>query len=148
MPDASYQRLDARCYQMSVFMFSMFSKSSKSPNEVMKLLRENFGNKEVIKYKEVSKQLANISSMLFGVDNQEFYTSGLCHKIVINLHKISHRGRKDIAHIFTNILQGLIGLRTPTVEYICKIPEIIFALCKGYEVEAGGKGKGAFILSH
>ena len=142
---------------MPVAMFSMFSKSSKSPTEVMKLLRENFAHEEVTKHEEASKQLASISSMLFGGDNkgqseqvlaqlcQEFYTSGLLLKIVTNFHKINHKGRKDTAQIFTNILQRQIGTRTPTVEYICKTPEIIFALCKGYEVEDNALNCGTML---
>ena len=106
---------------------------------------ERFGNKGVIKYEDVRKKMANISSMLFGVNNQEFDTSGFRLKVVIHLRKISHRGGEDISHIFNNILQRLICLRTTTIEYICKIPEIF---CKGCEVEAEGRGKGALILSH
>ena len=78
-------------------MFPLFGKSSKSPTEVVKLLRENLTTlekggdhkKEEKAQEEVSKQLSNISGMLFSGDNeqqsdivlaqlsQEMYNSGL-----------------------------------------------------------------------
>jgi hypothetical protein len=33
--------------------------------------------------------------------------------------------------IFNNILRRQIGTRTPTVEYICTKPDILFTLCRG-----------------
>ncbi|XP_022250797.1 protein Mo25-like isoform X2 [Limulus polyphemus] len=43
------------------------------------------------------------------------------------------KGKKDVAQIFNNILRRQIGTRSPTVEYICTKPEILFTLIKGYE---------------
>ena len=43
------------------------------------------------------------------------------------------QGKKDAAQIFNNVLRRQIGTRTPTVEYICTTPEIVFTLCRGYE---------------
>ena len=43
------------------------------------------------------------------------------------------QGKKDAAQIFNNVLRRQIGTRTPTVEYICTTPDIIFTLCRGYE---------------
>jgi len=42
------------------------------------------------------------------------------------------QGKKDVAQIFNNILRRHIGSRTPTVEYICTKPEILFTLIAGY----------------
>ena len=41
------------------------------------------------------------------------------------------QGKKDVAQIFNNILRRQIGIRSPTVEYICTKPEILFTLMKG-----------------
>lgn len=134
-------------------MFPLFGKSSKSPTEVVKLLRENLNTlekggdakKEEKAQEEVSKQLSNISGMLFTGDNeqqsdivlaqlsQEMYNSGLLLLLLRNFHKVDFEGRKDTAHIFNNVLRRQIGTRTPTVEYICTSPEILFCLCRGYE---------------
>ena len=142
--------------QMLLAMLSMF-KSSKSPTEAIKVLRENFGHEEVTKHEEASKQLANISLMLFGGHKgqaseqvqgqlcQELSTSGLLLKIVTNFHRSGHEGRKDTANIFTNVLQRQIGTRSPIVEYICQTPEILFALCRGYEVEENALNCGAML---
>lgn len=43
--------------------------------------------------------------------------------------------RKDVVHIFNNLLRRQIGSRLPTVEYLCKKPEIVFDTFKGYENE-------------
>ena len=59
------------------------------------------------------------------------YNSGLLLILLRNLHKVDFEGKKDAAQIFNNILRRQIGTRTPTVEYICTTPEILFTLCKG-----------------
>jgi len=133
-------------------MFPLFGKSSKSPTEVVRQLKEHLttlekggeGKKEEKAQEEVSKQLSNIAGMLFASDNeqsdvvlaqlsQEMYNSGLLLLLLRNLHKIDFEGKKDAAQIFNNVLRRQIGTRTPTVEYICTTPEILFALCRGYE---------------
>jgi len=133
-------------------MFPLFGKSSKSPTEVVRQLKEHLttlekggeGKKEEKAQEEVSKQLSNIAGMLFASDNeqsdvvlaqlsQEMYNSGLLLLLLRNLHRIDFEGKKDAAQIFNNVLRRQIGTRTPTVEYICTTPEILFALCRGYE---------------
>merc|ERR1712012_1129923 len=59
--------------------------------------------------------------------------SGLLLLLLRNFHRVDFEGRKDTAQIFNNVLRRQIGTRTPTVEYICTTPEILFALCRGYE---------------
>lgn len=41
------------------------------------------------------------------------------------------KGKKDVAQVFNNILRRQIGTRSPTVEYICTKPEILFTLMSG-----------------
>jgi len=131
----------------------LFGKSSKSPTEVVKLLKESLttlekggdSKKEGKAQEDVSKHLGSISTMLFGSENdqqsdivlaqlsQEMYNSGLILLLLRNLHRIDFEGKKDSAQIFNNVLRRQIGTRTPTVEYICTTPEIVFTLCRGYE---------------
>jgi len=131
----------------------LFGKSSKSPVEVVKILKESLntlekgcdGKKQEKAQEDVSKQLVNIKNMLFGTESeqqsdiilaqlsQEMYNSGLLLLLLRNLHKIDFEGKKDAAQIFNNILRRQIGTRTPTVEYICTKPEILFTLARGYE---------------
>ena len=103
------------------------------------------GKKQEKAQEEVSKQLVNMTGLLFGSDNeqqsdvvlaqlsQEMYNSGLLLLLLRNLHRIDFEGKKDAAQIFNNVLRRQIGTRTPTVEYICTTPEILFTLCRGYE---------------
>ena len=134
-------------------MFPLFGKSSKSPTEVVRQLKDHLatlekggdGKKQEKAQEEVSKQLVNITSLLFGSDSeqqsdvvlaqlsQEMYNSGLLLLLLRNLHRIDFEGKKDAAQIFNNVLRRQIGTRTPTVEYICTTPEILFTLCRGYE---------------
>lgn len=50
-----------------------------------------------------------------------------------NLNRIDFEGKKDVAQVFNNVLRRQIGIRSPTVEYICTKPEILFTLMAGYE---------------
>jgi len=131
----------------------LFGKSSKSPTEIVKLLKESLttlekggdSKKQDKAQEDVSKHLGSISTMLFGSENdqqsdivlaqlsQEMYNSGLILLLLRNLHRIDFEGKKDTAQIFNNVLRRQIGTRTPTVEYICTTPEIVFTLCRGYE---------------
>lgn len=42
------------------------------------------------------------------------------------------QGKKDVVHLFSNIVRRQIGTRTPTVEYISSHQQILFMLLKGY----------------
>jgi len=136
-----------------IVIMPLFGKSSKSPTEIVKLLKEGLttlekggdSKKETKAQEDVSKHLGSISTMLFGNENdqqsdivlaqlsQEMYNSGLILLLLRNLHRIDFEGKKDTAQIFNNVLRRQIGTRTPTVEYICTTPEIVFTLCRGYE---------------
>lgn len=52
-----------------------------------------------------------------------------CHQ---NLNRIDFEGKKDVAQVFNNVLRRQIGTRSPTVEYICTKPEILFTLIAGF----------------
>lgn len=62
---------------------------------------------------------------------QELYNTHLLLLLIQNLQKIDFEGKKDVAQIFNNILRRQIGTRSPTVEYICTKPEILFTLMSG-----------------
>ncbi len=86
-----------------------------------------------------------MKTLLFGSDSeqqsdivlaqlsQEMYNTGLLLLLLRNLGRIDFEGKKDAVQIFNNIVRRQIGTRTPTVEYICTKPEILFTLCRGYE---------------
>ena len=66
--------------------------------------------------------------------SQEMYNTGLILALLRNLHRIDFEGKKDAVQIFNSILRRQIGTRTPTVEYICTKPDIIFTLCRGWDL--------------
>lgn len=127
----------------------LFGKSQKSPAEVVKALKEAVnalerGDKKA--QEDVSKNLVHIKNMLYGTAEtepqadivvaqlaQELYNSNLLLLLVQNLSRIDFEGKKDVAQVFNNILRRQIGTRSPTVEYICTKPEILFTLMSGYE---------------
>ncbi|EDW41787.1 GM24380 [Drosophila sechellia] len=130
----------------------LFGKSQKSPVELVKSLKEAInaleaGDRKVEKAQEdVSKNLVSIKNMLYGSSDaeppadyvvaqlsQELYNSNLLLLLIQNLHRIDFEGKKHVALIFNNVLRRQIGTRSPTVEYICTKPEILFTLMAGYE---------------
>jgi len=136
-------------------MMPFFGKSSKSPSEVVKNLKDSLGLLEKMteesgkKYDkaqdDVSKYLLVISSLLFNCDtdqqsdiilaqmSQEMYNSQLFPNLLRNLDKMEFEARKEAAEIFKHVLKRQIGTRTPTVEYICTCDEILITLCRGYK---------------
>lgn len=129
----------------------LFGKSQKSPADVVKALKEAVnslekGDKKAEKAQEdVSKNLVLIKNMLYGTSDaepqadiivaqlaQELYNSNLLLLLIQNLNRIDFEGKKDVAQVFNNILRRQIGTRSPTVEYICTKPEILFTLMSGF----------------
>lgn len=130
----------------------LFGKSQKSPADVVRALKESVnalergGEKKAEKAQEdVSKNLVLIKNMLYGTSDaepqtdiivaqlaQELYNSNLLLLLIQNLSKIDFEGKKDVAQVFNNILRRQIGTRSPTVEYICTKPEILFQLMAGF----------------
>lgn len=131
----------------------LFGKSPKGPTELVKSLKEAInaletgGDRKAEKAQEdVSKNLVSIKNMLYGTSDseppadyvvaqlsQELYNSNLLLLLIQNLHRIDFEGKKHVALIFNNVLRRQIGVRSPTVEYICTKPEILFTLMAGYE---------------
>lgn len=131
----------------------MFGKSSKTPAEVVRGLKESLqvlekdemGRKAERAVEEVSKLLVTISGLLFNCDteqqgdivlaqmSQEMYNSGLIPAILRNLARIEFEARKEAAEIFKYVLKRQIGTRTPTVEYIATNDEILASLVRGYQ---------------
>ncbi|EAA45510.3 AGAP011060-PA [Anopheles gambiae str. PEST] len=130
----------------------LFGKSQKSPQELVKSLKEAVnalerGDKKAEKAQEdVSKNLVSIKNMLCGTADaepqteivisqlaHELYSTDLLLLLIQNLNRIDFEGKKDVAHIFNNVIRRQIGTRLPTVEYICTKPEILFTLMAGYE---------------
>jgi len=128
----------------------LFGKSQKGPAEVVKALKDAVnalekGDKKAEKaQEEVSKNLVLIKNMLYGTSEaepqtdiivaqlaQELYNSNLLLMLIQNLNRIDFEGKKDVAQVFNNILRRQIGTRSPTVEYICTRPEILFTLMSG-----------------
>jgi len=158
----------------------LFGKSSKSPSDVVRNLKDALltlekggqdAKKQEKAQEDLSKQLLNMKNLLFGTDSntagatahsssntesnqsdivlaqlsQEMYNSGLLLLLLRNLHRIDFEGKKDAVQIFNNILRRQIGTRTPTVEYICTKPEIVFTLCHGYERQEIALNCGAML---
>lgn len=141
----------------------LFGKSSKSAIDLVKSLHdaltvvEKGDSKKLDKaYEDVSKCLVSIKNLLYGTNDQhkdqqhhhqnesqtdiavaqlaqEIYNTNLLSTLINNLAKIEFEAKKDVAQIFNNILRRQIGTRSPTVEYICTKPDIIFTLIRGYE---------------
>ena len=131
----------------------LFGKSSKTPAEVVRGLKESLqvlekdemGRKAEKAVEEVSKLLVINSGLLFNCDteqqgdivlaqmSQEMYNSGLIPAILRNLARIEFEAGKEAAEIFKYVLKRQIGTRTPTVEYIATNDEILASLVRGYQ---------------
>jgi len=130
----------------------LFGKSQKSPCELVKQLKDAInalekGDKKAEKAQEdISKNLVQVKNMLYGTSDiepqtdivisqlaQELYNTNLLLSLIQNLGRIDFESKKDVAQVFNNILRRQIGTRSPTVEYICTRPEILFTLMGGYE---------------
>ncbi|KAA0184282.1 hypothetical protein HAZT_HAZT002503 [Hyalella azteca] len=126
------------------------SKTPKNPPEVVRALKEALtslerSDKKAEKAQEdISKCLSQMKTMLYGSSDsdpptdivvsqlsQECYNTNLLLLLISNLHRIDFEGKKDVSQIFNNILRRQIGIRTPTVEYLCTKPEILYTLITG-----------------
>ncbi|KAI8770555.1 protein Mo25 [Biomphalaria glabrata] len=130
----------------------LFGTKTKSPQELVKSLKENLAllpNLKEKEYKkvseEVSKTLQSIKTLLYGTADQEpateqvamlsteMYQSNTLPLLIQNLARVDFEGRKDVVAIFNNLLRRQIGTRTPTEEYICLNHSVLIELVKGYE---------------
>lgn len=132
-----------------------FGKSQKSPAEIVRTLKENVAHLEKLDTgdtkktekvaEDVSKNLASLKEVLCGTGDkepqteavaqlaQELYNTNLLIALIENLHRIDFEGKKDVVHLFSNIVRRQIGTRTPTVEYISSHTQILFMLLNGYD---------------
>jgi len=110
------------------------------------ILQDNKDDKKFAKaLDDVSKSLSTMKNMLYGSADQEpqtevtaqlaqeMYNNNMLLLLIQTLAKIDFEGKKDVAHIFNNLLRRQIGARHPTVEHICSHNEILFTLMRGYE---------------
>lgn len=129
----------------------LFGRSSKSPQELVKGLRELLihlekGEKKYEKIAEdVTKCISGIKNILYGTNDQEpqteliaqlaqeIYNANLIKIMIDNIYRVDFEGKKDIASIFNNLLRRQIGNRSPTVDHIASKPDILFRLISGYE---------------
>lgn len=63
---------------------------------------------------------------------QEVYNQDVLQLLVTNIGRFEFEARKDASQIFNNLLRRQIGTRWPTVEYLTKKPEVVFAALRGY----------------
>lgn len=129
----------------------LFGRSSKSPQELVKGLKELLlqlerGEKRYEKISEdVTKCISGIKNILYGTNDQEpqteliaqlaqeIYNANLIKIMIDNIYRVDFEGKKDIASIFNNLLRRQIGNRSPTVDHIASKSEILFRLIDGYE---------------
>ncbi|XP_072296006.1 calcium binding protein 39, like 1 [Eucyclogobius newberryi] len=132
-----------------------FGKSQKSPAETVRTLKENVAVLEKLDtgdtkkaekvVEDISKNLTSLKEVLSGTGEkepqteavaqlaQELYNTNLLISLIENLHRIDFEGKKDVVHLFSNIVRRQIGTRTPTVEYISSHTQILFMLLNGYD---------------
>ena len=133
----------------------------KSLHDALLVIEKGDSKKLEKASEDVSKSLVSIKNLLYGTNDQqreqsqhhshshhpnesqtdiavaqlaqEIYNSNLLSILINNLSRIEFEAKKDVAQIFNNILRRQIGTRSPTVEYICTKPDMIFTLIGGYE---------------
>jgi calcium binding protein 39 len=64
---------------------------------------------------------------------QEIYSAMLIQLLIEHMTIIDFEGRKDSVAIINNLLRRQIGVRFPTVEYICQHRDILTSLMTGYK---------------
>ncbi|CAG8639656.1 5335_t:CDS:2, partial [Acaulospora colombiana] len=94
---------------------------------------------------DISKNLATMKTILYGDGEsdpvpetvaqlaQEVYTNDILQLLAQNIWRFEFEAKKDVSHIFNNLLRRQIGSLTPTVDYLRSRGEILFTLLKGYE---------------
>jgi len=129
---------------------ALFGKSKARPPELVKNLRDGLVAMDKLpktekNTEELSKVLVAIKITLYGDSehepNQEnilalaneFYSNDVLAPLLNNLTKFEFETKKDIVLIFNNLLRRQVGSRAPTVDYICKVPQVLESLVSGYE---------------
>jgi len=133
---------------------NFFKTRQRTPTDLVKSLKDAIprleagapGSESRRKASEdVSKYLQQVKAVLLGDGDpipelvaqlaQETYNSDLLFLLVTALPRLEFEARKDVVQIFNHLLRRQIGSRWPTVEYLDRKPEIVFATFAGYETE-------------
>ncbi|KAL7412461.1 mo25 protein [Mrakia frigida] len=138
---------------------NFFAKRPKTPAELVKAVKDLLtpggrldgasGNIDGRKKanEELSKLLVQMKVVLYGdaeTDaspeataqlSQEAYNHDVLLLLVERIGGFEFEAKKDVTQIFNHLLRRQIGSRFPTVEYIAKKPQIVFATLKGYANE-------------
>lgn len=121
----------------------------KTAQELIKKTKETLEKADSSKkatVEEANKMVAHLRDIIFGSEAegepsadvvaqvaQEIYTANLLATMVSSMAKVDFETQKDIVAVFGRILRREIGMRFPTVEYICSRDDILVELVKGYE---------------
>jgi len=130
---------------------NFFKTRQRTPTDLVKSLKDAIprleagapGSESRRKASEdVSKYLQQVKAVLLGDGDpipelvaqlaQETYNSDLLFLLVTALPRLEFEARKDVVQIFNHLLRRQIGSRWPTVEYLDRKPEIVFATFAGY----------------
>ncbi|PCH38918.1 mo25 protein [Wolfiporia cocos MD-104 SS10] len=94
---------------------------------------------------DVAKNLQQIKAVLYGDGEpipelvaqlaQETYATDILHQLLLSIHLLEFEARKDVVQIFNNLLRRQIGTLFPTVDYLRKHEEVVFAAFNGYKNE-------------
>lgn len=123
-------------------MAFLFKRNPKTPQELIRALNDNVSKLDGSHkaQEEVSRSLAGVRHLLVGTspDNlaqlaQEVYATDTLLPLIQKLHEIEFDSRKTVELLFTSLLRRKIGDRSPTVDYLIRQPEIIYALMRGPE---------------
>eukprot|EP01113_Clastostelium_recurvatum_P004692 TRINITY_DN1206_c0_g1_i1.p1 TRINITY_DN1206_c0_g1~~TRINITY_DN1206_c0_g1_i1.p1 ORF type:complete len:329 (+),score=101.27 TRINITY_DN1206_c0_g1_i1:95-1081(+) len=120
-------------------------KKQKTPQELVKSVKELLtAQKAGDKAEELSKNITAMKYVMTGDQEHEpnaetiaalaneIYSSDLLPILFRDLGKLEFEARKDFAMIFSHLLRRQIGPRTPTVEYVCRNPDLLTILVQGY----------------
>mmetsp|Transcript_28482 Transcript_28482/g.31638 ORF Transcript_28482/g.31638 Transcript_28482/m.31638 type:complete len:348 (-) Transcript_28482:208-1251(-) len=132
----------------------MFFKKKIKPAELVKGLKDNLSivareknqKSKIDKAREESsKNLDAMKQVLYGTAEHaanpdlvsplanEVYVTNLIPLLITNLHRIEFEAKKDAALVFNSLLRRQVGVRSPTVEYITRHPEVLDHLVAGCE---------------
>lgn len=106
---------------------------SKQLLNIKDLLLESQSSTSTVVVGAVGGNGSSQSDIIVAQLSQEVYNSGVLLLLLRNLQSADFEGKKNTVQVFNNLLRRQIGTRTPTVEYICTKPEIVFTLCRGYQ---------------
>lgn len=96
--------------------------------EAVAQLAQELYNTDLLIYLITNLQRIDFEVGYIRLHSEKAQSNWVCVKILLYF---SVQGKKDVVHLFSNIVRRHIGSRTPTVEYISSHPQILFMLLKG-----------------